>query len=213
MLNLTVIAILSYLIGSIPFSIIVSRLVKGIDIREHGSKNAGASNVFRVVGPVPGVIVLLLDALKGLVAVIFISKIHLGSGINLDPVYLKLLAAVGATLGHVYTIFAGFNGGKGIGTGAGALLGIIPRELGLALILFTIIVLLTRYISLGSLVAAAFISLLVALEKFVLKFDLPFILVLACWLLTLFVFYTHRYNIRRLMTGTEQKIGESQEIE
>ncbi len=207
MLSLGAIAVLSYLLGSIPFSIIVSRLVKGIDIREHGSRNAGASNVFRVVGPVPGVMVLLLDAFKGLAAVLFVTKLSLQSGVNLDPVYLKLLAAVSATLGHVYTIFAGFKGGKGIGTGAGALLGLIPRELGLALILFAIIVLLTRYISLGSLAAAAFISLLVAMERFILKVDIPFILVLACWLLTLFVFYTHRYNIRRLLTGTEQKIG------
>jgi glycerol-3-phosphate acyltransferase PlsY len=207
MLSLGAIAVLSYLLGSIPFSIIVSRLVKGIDIREHGSKNAGASNVFRVVGPVPGVMVLLLDAFKGLAAVLFVTKLSLQSGVNLDPVYLKLLAAVSATLGHVYTIFAGFKGGKGIGTGAGALLGLIPRELGLALILFAIIVLLTRYISLGSLAAAAFISLLVAMERFILKVDIPFILVLCCWLLTLFVFYTHRNNIRRLLTGTEQKIG------
>ena len=212
MLNLVLIALLSYLIGSIPFSIIVSRLLKGIDIREHGSKNAGATNVFRVLGPVPGVMVLLLDEAKGFFAVLLIAKISIGGLPEIDPVYVKLLAAVCATLGHVYTIFAGFKGGKGIGTGAGALLGLIPREVGLALVIFLIVVLLTRYISLGSLVSAAFISILVAIEKFTLNMEIPFILVLTCWLLTTFVFYTHRYNIRRLLTGTERKIGEKVKV-
>jgi glycerol-3-phosphate acyltransferase PlsY len=212
MLNLILIALLSYLVGSIPFSIIVTRLIKGIDIREYGSKNAGATNVFRVLGPVPGISVLLLDATKGLVAVLLIAKISLGDAVNLDPVYLKLLAAVCATLGHVYTIFAGFKGGKGIGTGAGALLGLIPREVGLSLIVFGLIVGVTRYISLGSLAAATFISLLVLVEKFILKVEIPLILILVCWGLTVLVFYTHRENIRRLLNKTERKIGEKVQV-
>ena len=212
MLNLILIAVLSYLIGSVPFSIIVTRLIKGIDIREHGSKNAGATNVFRVLGPVPGLLVLLLDAAKGLIAVLFLTKISLGGALGLDPIYLKLLAAVSATLGHVYTIFAGFKGGKGIGTGAGALLGLIPREVGLSLIIFALVVSLTRYISVGSLAAATFISLLITTEKFILKVKIPLILVIACWGLTALVFYTHRNNIRRLLTGTERKMGEKVQI-
>ncbi len=212
MLNLILIAVLSYLIGSVPFSIIVTRLIKGIDIREYGSKNAGASNVFRVLGPVPGILALLLDATKGLLAVQLITKISLGSAVNLDPVYLKLLAAVSATLGHVYTIFAGFKGGKGIGTGAGALLGLIPREVGLSLTVFGLMVGLTRYISLGSLAAATFISLLVLVEKFILKVEIPLILILVCWGLTGLVFYTHRENICRLLNKTEHKIGEKIQV-
>ena len=212
MLNLILIAVLSYLIGSVPFSIIVTRLIKGIDIREHGSKNAGATNVFRVLGPVPGLLVLLLDATKGLIAVLLLTKVSLGGAVGLDPVYLKLLAAVSATLGHVYTIFAGFKGGKGIGTGAGALLGLIPREVGLSLIIFALVVSLTRYISVGSLAAATFISLLITTEKFILKVKIPLILVIACWGLTALVFYTHRNNIRRLLTGTERKMGEKVQI-
>jgi glycerol-3-phosphate acyltransferase PlsY len=164
------------------------------------------------LGPVPGISVLLLDATKGLVAVLLIAKISLGDAVNLDPVYLKLLAAVCATLGHVYTIFAGFKGGKGIGTGAGALLGLIPREVGLSLIVFGLMVGLTRYISLGSLAAATFISLLVLFEKFILKVEIPLILILVCWGLTALVFYTHRNNIRRLLTGTERKMGEKVQI-
>jgi len=212
MLNLILIAVLGYLVGSIPFSIIVTRLIKGIDIREYGSKNAGATNVFRVLGPVPGLLVLLLDATKGLITVLLLTKVSLGGAVGLDPVYLKLLAAVSATLGHVYTIFAGFKGGKGIGTGAGALLGLIPREVGLSLIIFALVVSLTRYISLGSLAAATFISLLITTEKFILKVKIPLILVIACWGLTALVFYTHRNNIRRLLTSTERKMGEKVQI-
>jgi len=208
MLNLFLIALLSYLIGSIPTSIIFSRLMRGIDIREHGSKNAGAANVFRVLGPIPGVMVLLLDAAKGFLAVTFISSITVGPVLQVDPVYLKLLAAVAATFGHIYTLLAGFKGGKGIGTGGGALLGLIPREVGLALLVFVIVLAWKRYVSLGSLCAAVFISLAVTFEKIWMKMNIPSILVLTCWGLTLLVFYTHRYNIRRLLTGTEKKMAE-----
>ena len=212
MLTILAIAVFSYLLGSIPTSIIFSKLFRGIDIREYGSKNAGATNVFRVMGPLPGIIVLLVDAAKGFVAVTVLVKLSFGGPLSIDPLYLKLLAAVCASLGHVYTIFAGFKGGKGIGTGAGALLGLVPREVGLSLIVFALAVSLTKYISLGSLAAASFISLLVLVEKFILNFPIPLILVLTCWGLTVLVFYTHRKNIRRLLSGTELKIGEKVEF-
>lgn len=212
MLALILVAILSYLVGSIPNSIIFSRIFGGIDIREYGSKNAGATNVFRVLGPVPGTIVLLLDAGKGFVSVTLIAKLAVGTPPALDPVYLSLLAAVFATVGHIYTIWAGFKGGKGIGTGAGALLGLIPKEVGLALIVFAVIVLLTRYISLGSLTSATFISVLITFEKLFTTITIPLILVLVCWGLTVLVFYTHRDNIRRLLTKTERKIGEKVQV-
>src|SRR3972149_6443587 len=212
MLTILAIAVFSYLLGSIPTSIIFSKLFRGIDIREYGSKNAGASNVFRIMGPLPGIIVLLVDAAKGFVAVTVLVKLSFGGPLSIDPLYLKLLAAVCASLGHVYPIFAGFKGGKGIGTGAGALLGLVPREVGLSLIVFALAFSLTKYISLGSLAAASFISLLVLVEKFILNFPIPLILVLTCWGLTVLVFYTHRKNIRRLLSGTELKIGEKVEF-
>ena len=212
MLTIAAVLILSYLLGSIPTSIIFSKLYKGIDIREYGSKNAGATNVFRVLGPVPGILVLLIDVAKGLVSVVIISKTSLGAPLNLDPVYLQLLAAVASTLGHVYTVFAGFKGGKGIGTGGGALLGLIPREVGLGLIVFLIALAVFRYVSLGSLMAAIFISLAVTLEKLLLRLQTPTILLAVCWGLTLLVFYTHRENIKRLISGTERKIGEKVKV-
>jgi glycerol-3-phosphate acyltransferase PlsY len=208
MLIILIVAALSYLIGSIPTSIIFSELYKEIDIREYGSKNAGATNVFRVLGPIPGMAVLLIDAAKGLVSVVIISQIATGTPLNLDPVYLKLLAAAAATVGHVYTVFAGMKGGKGIGTGAGALLGLIPREVGLALVVFLIVLAIFRYVSLGSLTAAVFIGMAVTVEKFVMRFQIPTVLLVTCWVLTVLVFYTHRENIKRLISGTERKIGE-----
>jgi glycerol-3-phosphate acyltransferase PlsY len=212
MLTIAVVFVMSYLLGSIPTSIIFSKLYKGIDIREYGSKNAGATNVFRILGPLPGILVLLIDAAKGLVSVVIISKTSLGTPLSLDPIYLQLLAAVAATLGHVYTVFAGFKGGKGIGTGGGALLGLIPREVGLGLIVFLIALAVFRYVSLGSLMAAIFISLAVTLEKLLLRLQTPTILLVVCWGLTLLVFYTHRENIKRLFSGTERKIGEKVKV-
>ncbi len=197
----------SYLLGSIPFSILISRIFKKIDIREYGSKNPGASNVFRVVGPVAGTIVLILDIGKGFVAVFFLANL-LGDGTVLSPIYLQLLAGVSVILGHIFSIFVRFRGGKGIAVGAGALLALIPLELTLAVLVFAFMVGITRYVSLGSLSAAIFISLSLILEKYLLKQDQPFILILTCFILTLLVFYTHRENIKRLLNGTEHKIGQ-----
>jgi glycerol-3-phosphate acyltransferase PlsY len=120
MLTVLAIIILSYLLGSIPSAVIISRAFKGIDIREYGSKNAGFTNVYRVLGPLPAAIVLIIDIGKGIVAVLFLTQITLDP-VALNPVSLKILAAISVILGHVFPIFAGFKGGKGIGTALGAL--------------------------------------------------------------------------------------------
>ena len=212
MLTILFVAIVCYLVGSIPTSVIFARILKGIDIREYGSKNAGATNVFRVLGPVPGITVLVFDAAKGFVSVTVLAKLGIGTTPFIDPIYLKLLAAACATMGHVYTIFAGLKGGKGIGTGGGALLGLIPREVGLGVAVFLLVLFLTRYVSLGSLSASVFISLALTFEKLFLKVSVPSVLLVGCWGLTILVFYTHRTNIRRLLTGTERKLGEKVRI-
>ncbi len=207
MLSLLVIIGLSYLFGSIPISIIVSKIYKGIDVRDYGSKNAGATNVYRVLGPVPAAIVLIFDAFKGIVAVFLISQISFG-----DPfasvILLKLLAGVAAILGHIYPVYVGFRGGKGIGTGLGVLMALIPREVIIALGLFVIVVAATRYVSLGSLCAAIFISLALLVEKYYFKLEINQELVITCLFLTILVFYTHRSNIKRLLKGTESKLGQ-----
>ncbi len=206
MLICAVIAILSYLLGSIPFSIIISNIWKGIDIRDYGSKNAGFTNVYRVVGAGPAVIVLTLDIAKGVGAVLLLTELSFDA-IPLSPVDLKLLAGISVILGHVFPVFAGFKGGKGIAAGLGALLSIIPLEVILALILFVFIVAITRYVSLGSLSATIFISLALLFERYYLECEVPVELILMMVFLTVFIFFNHRGNIKRLLAGTENKFG------
>jgi glycerol-3-phosphate acyltransferase PlsY len=206
MLSAGVINILSYLLGSVPFSIIMGRLWKGIDIRDYGSKNAGFTNVYRVVGPLPAVTVLVLDIGKGMAAVLLLTKISFDAA-PLNPIDLKIIAAICVILGHVFPVFAGFKGGKGIAAGLGALLSIIPLEVAAALATFVLIVALTRYVSLGSLSATTFVFLALLFERYYLGNEVPSQLVLATLFLTAFVFFNHRGNIKRLLAGTENKFG------
>jgi glycerol-3-phosphate acyltransferase PlsY len=206
MLNAVVITILSYTLGSISFGVIIGKIWKGIDIREHGSKNAGFTNVYRVIGALPAVIVLILDVAKGMVAVLLITKISFGS-VSLSLIDLKILAGIFVILGHVFPIFAGFKGGKGIATGMGVLVSIIPVEAVLALALFVLVVATTRYISLGSLSATTFIFLALIFERYYLKYQVPTQLIIMISFLTAFIFFNHRSNIKRLLAGTENKFG------
>lgn len=214
MLNLIVIVILSYLVGSIPTSIIISKMVRGIDIREHGSGNAGGSNVFRVLGWKYGVLVIILDALKGALAVIVVSRLYFGSFPfpNATPfddfTLVQIIAGISAVFGHIWTVFANFKGGKGIATSLGFLVAIITVDLLLALAVFSIVVLVSRYISLGSVLAAISVPIIMVVRENIFNVDisgyhtiLPFTIFLA-----FLVIYTHRSNIGRLLSGNESKI-------
>jgi glycerol-3-phosphate acyltransferase PlsY len=214
MLNLIFIVILSYLVGSIPTSIIVSKLARGIDIREHGSGNAGGSNVFRVLGWKYGIAVILLDALKGVIAVLLVARLYYGNFPfhNATPfddfTLVQIIAGISAVLGHIWTIFAGFKGGKGIATGMGFLISIVTVDLLFALVVFTVVVSISRYISLGSLAAAFSIPLIMIIRENIFGVDisgyhtiLPFTIFIA-----LLVAYTHKANIKRLLNGNENKI-------
>ena len=215
MLNLIVIVILSYLVGSIPTSIIVSKLVKGIDIRHHGSGNAGGSNVFRIPGWKYGLSVVLLDALKGVIAVLFVSRLYFGNFPfpNATPfddfTLVQIVAGVFAVLGHIWTIFAGFKGGKGIATGLGFLVSIVTVDMLLGLVVFAIVVGLSKYISLGSLSAAVSVPLFMIIRENIFGVDilgyhtiLPFTIFLA-----FLVMYTHKANLNRIFSGNENKIS------
>ena len=206
MLTILVITILSYLLGSIPSAVIISKAFKGIDIRDHGSKNAGFTNVYRVLGALPATFVLIVDIGKGMAAVLLITQISFDP-VALNLISLKILAGILVILGHVFPIFAGFKGGKGIATGLGALLSLIPLEVTLALILFITIVTITRYISLGSLSAVSFIFLALLLERYYLDKNVPLELIGMIFFLTVFIFHNHRANIKRLLNGTENKFG------
>jgi glycerol-3-phosphate acyltransferase PlsY len=207
MLTILVIIILAYLLGSIPSAIIISKAFKGIDIRDYGSKNAGFTNVYRVLGAFPAIIVLIMDIGKGMAAVLLVTQISL-TPVALNLVSIKILAGVSVILGHVFPVFAGFKGGKGIATALGALFSLIPLEITLALIVFIVIVIITRYISLGSLSAACFIFLALLFERYYLKRSVPTELLGMIFFLLVFIFYNHRTNIKRLLNGTENKFGQ-----
>ena len=201
--------IFSYLLGSIPVGYILARLLKGIDIRNCGSGNFGATNVFRAVSPVAGVVVLVLDMLKGIIAVIVLGDFLLHSLPQLDQILVRLSLGLAAVCGHNWTVFLKFKGGKGVATTAGALLGLsfkIP-QLGLIVVfclgVWVLVVLINGFISLGSIVAS------VALPLFMLVFKQPFRLLIFGVVLCLFVVYRHKSNIRRLLRGQEKKIFQS----
>ncbi len=211
MLSIVSITILSYLLGSIPFGIIISKFWKGIDIREYGSKNPGATNVYRVIGPIPALIVLLLDVSKGLIATLLISRIIIDQPV-LNQTSLRIIAGLVVILGHIFPVFASFKGGKGVATGLGVLISLAPVELIFALLLFLIIVAITRYVSLGSLSSALFILLALIFEKYYLHKPVSYELLIAVLVLNIFLFYTHRSNIKRLINGTENKFGKKQKL-
>ncbi len=215
MLNLIIIVILAYLVGSIPNSIIIAKSVKGIDIRQHGSGNAGGTNVFRVLGWKYGVLTILLDAMKGAIAVILIARLYLGDFPfpNATPfddfTLVQIIAGLSAVIGHVWTIFADFKGGKGIATSLGFLIAIITVDMLLAMAVFFLVVTISRYVSLGSIAAAISVPLILVIRENVFHVDipgyhtiLPFVIFVA-----FLVMFTHRANIGRLLKGNENQIN------
>ena len=206
MLKLLTMVLISYLAGSIPTAIIYGKLTRGIDIRQHGSGNAGATNVFRVLGWKAGVLVLLIDMAKGLVATLWIYKIGTGSFIG-DPELLKILAGLSAVFGHIWTVFAGFKGGKGVGTGAGMIIGLVPGAVLVAVVVFVLVVAITRWVSLGSILASLTIPIFLIIKRFVLTLPVSNTLLIFGLLIPALIIFTHRSNIKRLLNGTENKLA------
>jgi len=197
--------VLSYLAGSLPTSIWLARLWKGIDIRKHGSGNAGATNVYRVLGPIPALITAIVDAGKG-----WVSAFYFAGSLEMPEqyqVWFGLACGLAAVIGHILTLFAGFKGGKGVLTGAGVLAAFDPLALVVGVAVFALTLAIFKMVSLSSLAAASTITLfLLASNIFGRKVEMP--LFFACLLLTLLLFYTHRQNLKRILTGTERKIGQ-----
>jgi len=215
MFLLATIIILSYLIGSIPTSIIVSKAAKGIDIREHGSGNAGGTNVMRVLGWKHGLFVILLDALKGVLAVVVVARLHYGTMPfqNLTPfddfTLVQIISGISAVVGHIWTVFAGFKGGKGIATALGMLLMIVTVDILIALGVFVIVVFISRYVSLGSLAGAVSVPVTLFIRENVFHVNIPNYNTLLPFLILLafLVIFTHRKNVVRLLNGSENKIS------
>lgn len=196
---------LSYLIGSIPTSIIAGKLLRGIDIREHGSGNAGATNVFRVLGWKAGVAVLIIDMLKGFVPTVWISQLPQGA-LGWPAINFQIIAGLCAVFGHIWTVFAGFKGGKGVGTGAGMLIGLAPAAVGICVVVFVLVVAITRYVSLGSMLASLALPVVIFVKHYTLHQPQPTQLMVFSMFIPALIVYTHRSNIRRLMEGTENRI-------
>ena len=203
MLNLIIVLFLSYLAGSIPTSIIVARLTKGIDIRKYGSGNAGGTNSFRVLGWKAGLFVSLVDVGKGTFATLVISKINFGTLPFESSSAIMVLAGVAAILGHTYTIFAGFKGGKGVGTGAGMLIGLFPIAFLVCLLVFAIFLFITGIVSLSSISAAISLPIVLFLLNRFTSIEIDAVLMGVSIIIPLFIMFTHRTNIQRLLKGEE----------
>ncbi len=214
MLPVAIIAVLSYLVGSIPTSIIVARASRGIDIRQHGSGNAGGTNVIRVLGWKLGVFVILIDMAKGLLSTMVIARLMQGSipFSNATPfddfTVVQIIAGCAAILGHIWTVFAGFRGGKGIATAGGMLIGIAPVEVAVSFGVFTVVLLISHYVSLGSLSAAVAFPLTMFFRENIFLVDIEGYRTLIYFSLAIavLIIYTHRPNINRLLKGTENRI-------
>lgn len=205
MLSIIAIIILSYLAGSIPTSIIMSKLTRGIDIRDYGSGNAGATNVIRVLGWKIGIVVIIVDVGKGVLATLLISKLRIDP-LPINDNLVQIIAGLSAVLGHIWTIFAGFKGGKGVGTAAGMLFSLYPIAGVICLIIFAIVLLGGRYVSIASMTAAVSLPIVIlVLNKFFNYSISNELLYFAIFMAALIVF-THRSNIKRLIKGEESRI-------
>ena len=214
MLSVTVILILSYLVGSIPGSLWAGKGLYGIDLREHGSGNAGATNAFRVLGWKAGVIATIIDLGKGLFASGVIAFLRI------DPIptwglvpwqavtVVCLLAGLAAIVGHMFPIWAKFEGGKGVNTAAGVLFALSPLTMAITLGVFVVVLLTSRYVSLASILAAITFPSAVAIRRYL--FDIesldPSLLVFGA-LMALGIIIAHRTNIQRLLRGNENRVG------
>lgn len=192
----------AYLVGSIPTAYIFGKTLKGIDIRKYGSGNVGATNVFRTVGKFPGIIVLVLDYLKGFIPVtVFPLALRL---LTDDPAaqsgILTIFIASAAIAGHIWTCFLGFKGGKGVATTAGVMTGLYPGIFLAGLLIWVVVFLVGKYVSLASIIAAASLPVLALLFQKNLT-DIIFMSILC-----LVGIYSHRSNIKRLIQGEEKTI-------
>ncbi len=194
--------VLSYLLGSIPTAYLFGKALKGIDIRQHGSGNVGATNAFRILGKGPGTVVLLLDILKGALAITVV-----GNFFHFDKVYLRLLLGVMVVIGHNWTVFLQFKGGKGIATSLGVLIGLAIQFESLRIVLAVTLVawiipfLITGYVSLSSMIA----GLVLPLSMFFTK-QTPEILALGV-VFCAFVLVRHIPNMKRLLAGQEKQVN------
>lgn len=205
MASYIVVTIIAYLLGSISFSVIISKKLAGFDVREKGSGNAGTTNVLRTVGKKASIITLICDILKGVVAILVAYIVGLIMKDGVDKALLIQLAGIAVILGHTFPIFFGFKGGKGIATALGVLM-MTNWNIGLICLVFALVLMiLTRMVSLGSITAAVLFPILIMfMPHNAYLVDGNYIIYGI--LLAVLVVFNHRANVKRLLTGTENKI-------
>lgn len=201
MIKLLAAIFIAYLVGSFPTSIIVGKVLQGIDIREYGSGNAGGTNAIRVLGWKLGIFVMAVDVFKGIVAVLWIAPFAFGT-VSLDPQTIRLIAGCAAIIGHIWTIFAGFRGGKGVATGAGVLLVLYPLPLLVCLAIFFLVLLISRTVSVSSMSAAVAFPVVLSVFRYVLERPVPDSLYYFGFVIPVLIIFTHRSNIRELLQKT-----------
>jgi len=194
----------AYLLGAIPTAVWVGQAYYGIDVRQHGSGNAGATNTFRVLGKKPGAFVMLVDILKGWAATSLANFLVMLEVISPEKLVLfKIIMGILAVIGHIFPVYVGFKGGKGVATLMGMVLAIQPVAALICLGIFMVVLLVFKYVSLGSMLAAVAFPLLLLLPRF--HPDEPLLIVFG-FILSLLVILTHKKNIGRLLQGQESKI-------
>lgn len=203
MIDFLIYGLIAYLLGSIPTAVWIGRVKYGIDVREHGSKNAGATNTFRVLGKKPGIVVLSIDILKGFTAVSLPFLCGVGAWGTETLIHVQLVTAISAVVGHVLPVFAQFKGGKGVATSLGVVIGIHPPAAGIMIVIFLIVFIASHFVSLGAIVAAISFPLLLVL---VFHIDSFWLIFFSCFLSSA-VIIAHRKNIKRLIIGEENKMN------
>jgi glycerol-3-phosphate acyltransferase PlsY len=199
-LRILLVTAASYFLGAIPSSYCMGKLLKGIDLREHGSGNLGAANTFRVLGLKAAIPVLLFDIGKGFVAVHYLSRLG-GPGTA-----FALLAALVVVLGHNYSVFVRFSGGKGVGATAGAFLALAPQALGICFAVWILTLLATRIVSVASMASAACLPISIPVANRLFGAHVHYSITMLAVAAAVVVFVKHRSNIVRLLNGTEKKI-------
>ena len=196
---LAVSLLLAYVLGSFPTSYILARIITGGDIRQVGSKNAGATNVLRTVGKLPALITLVIDILTGFIVVTFVTRFFYAMGIDLVYDCYQGLMGLTVVCGHIWPAFLKFRGGKGVATTLGVALGLTPLALIPSFIIWVLVFYLTNYVSLASIMALLLFPLVACILKY------PFYIILFSVAICSLSIYKHRDNIRRLLKGQEAK--------
>lgn len=220
MLSTLTVLFISYILGSIPSAIWVGKIFKGVDVREHGSGNAGTTNTFRVLGVPFGITVFVMDFMKGFVPSFWLSVVafDLFSGPLSPPnweveAFLKIACGLFAVVGHMFPIFARFKGGKGVATACGMLFGIEPISISISASVFVITLLASRYVSLASILASIMYPLTLVIMRFVIGVEVDGSIIIFSFMVASGIVYRHKGNIQRLKDGTESKVGSSKKNE